>query len=63
VSEGRKVGVGRVVVDALRAEGIRPGIELVERTEAQERHDTDIYLAAVDWDGSDPIRRDSFAHR
>ena len=38
-------------------------IELVEHTEAQERHYTDICLAAVDWDGRKPIRRDGFVNR
>ena len=38
-------------------------IELVEHTEAYERHYTDIYLAAVDWDGREPIRRDGFVNR
>jgi hypothetical protein len=37
--------------------GELPGmIELVEHNEAQERAYTEIYLAAVGWDGSDPIR-------
>lgn len=37
-----------------------PGmIELVEHTEAQERFYTEVYRAAVDWDGRDPIRRDA----
>jgi hypothetical protein len=41
-----------------------PGmIELVEHTEAQERHYTGIYLAAVDWNGREPIRRDGFVSR
>ena len=41
-----------------------PGmIELVEHTEAYERHYTDIYLAAVDWDGREPIRRDGLVNR
>ena len=36
-----------------------PGmIELVEHTEAQERRYTEIYEAAVGWDGRDPIRRE-----
>jgi len=38
-------------------------IELLQDTEAQERHYTDIYLAAVDWDGRDPIRRDGSVDR
>jgi len=38
-------------------------IELVEHTEAQERHYTNIYLAAVDRDGTDPIRRDGLVNR
>lgn len=36
-----------------------PGmIELVEHTDAQERRYTEIYEAAVGWDGRDPIRRE-----
>lgn len=36
-----------------------PGmIELIEHTEAQERVYTEIYEAAVDWDGRDAIRRE-----
>ena len=36
-----------------------PGmIELIEHTDAQERVYAEIYRAAVDWDGRDPIRRD-----
>jgi methylmalonyl-CoA/ethylmalonyl-CoA epimerase len=36
-----------------------PGmIELLEHTEAQEQVYDEFYRAAVDWDGSDPIRRD-----
>ena len=31
-------------------------IELVEHTDAQERVYTDMYRAAIGWDGSDPIR-------
>ena len=54
-------GARVVYVDSTRD---LPGmIELVEHTEAQERHYTDIYVAAVDWDGRDPIRRDGFVNR
>ena len=54
-------GARVVYVDSTRD---LPGmIELVEHTEAQERHYTDIYLAAVDWDGSDPIRRERLVNR
>jgi len=36
-----------------------PGmIELVEHTDGQERVYTDIYRAAIGWDGRDPIRRE-----
>ncbi len=36
-----------------------PGmIELLEHTDAQERVYTEMYRAAVGWDGSDPIRRE-----
>jgi hypothetical protein len=36
-----------------------PGmIELVEYTEEQDRLYTEIYEAAVSWDGADPIRRE-----
>jgi hypothetical protein len=36
-----------------------PGmLELVERTDAQERVYANIQLASVDWDGGDPIRRE-----
>jgi len=38
-------------------------VELVEHTKAQERHYTDIYRAAVDWDGRDPMRRDGYVNR
>jgi hypothetical protein len=45
-----------VYVDATRD---LPGmIELVEHTDAQERWYTQIYEAAVDWDGRDPIRKE-----
>ena len=44
-----------VYVDATRD---LPGmIELVEHTDAQERVYTDMYRAALGWDGADPIRR------
>jgi len=37
-----------------------PGmIELVEHTEAQERAYTQIYEAAIGWDGTDPVRHES----
>jgi glyoxalase/bleomycin resistance protein/dioxygenase superfamily protein len=40
------------------ATGDLPGmIELIEHTEGQERLYTEIYAAAVDWDGSEPVRR------
>ena len=53
-------GARVVYVDSTRD---LPGmIELVEHTEAQERDYTDIYLAAVDWDGREPIRRDGFVN-
>jgi hypothetical protein len=49
-------GARIVYVDSTRD---LPGmIELVERTEAQERMYAEIYRAAVDWDGRDPIRKD-----
>jgi Glyoxalase/Bleomycin resistance protein/Dioxygenase superfamily len=36
-----------------------PGmIELLEHNEEQERFYTEMYEGAVDWDGSDPVRRD-----
>ena len=36
-----------------------PGmIELLEHSDAQERFYTEMYRAAVGWDGSDPIRHD-----
>jgi hypothetical protein len=42
----------------LDATGELPGmIELIEHTDAQERVYTEIYEAAVGWDGSDPVRR------
>ena len=35
-----------------------PGmIELIEHTDAQERVYTEIYEAAIGWDGHDPVRR------
>ncbi len=37
-----------------------PGmLELVEHTPAQEQRYTEIHRTAVDWDGSDPVRRES----
>jgi hypothetical protein len=33
-------------------------IELVEHTEAQEAVYDRIYRAAIDWDGTEPIRRE-----
>jgi hypothetical protein len=47
-----QVTAGRAVVDVLRAEGVRFD------TDAQERVYAEIYRAAVDWDGHDPIRKD-----
>ena len=38
-------------------------IELVEHTDAQERHYTGIHPAAVHWDVREPIRRDGFVNR
>lgn len=46
------MAAGRAVVDVLRAEGVRFD------TDAQERVYAEIYRAAVDWDGRDPIRKD-----
>ena len=47
------MAAGRAVVDVLRAEGVR-----FVNTDAQERVYAEIYRAAVDWDGRDPIRKD-----
>lgn len=33
-------------------------IELLEHSDGQERFYTEMYRAAVGWDGSDPIRHD-----
>ena len=38
-------------------------IELVEHTDAQERHYTGVYPAAVDWDARERIRRDGLVDR
>ena len=56
-SDRRPSGSRVAYVDSTRD---LPGmIELIEHTDAQERVYAEIYRAAVDWDGRDPIRRDS----
>lgn len=46
-------------LDAGAAAGLPGMLELVEHTDAQERRYTEVYQSAIDWDGSDPVRREN----